>query len=130
MAPTKIPDDLIDALLDCVVFREARETGSYWGTFTPEEHLERFRKLDSEYRASSCAKNIEDLLRSKKPADGWPIDNALAFGLGTFSYAIRPVRTADYFKQLASFLHVVEIRKLCFPAYLFLPLLIFLDENS
>jgi len=111
MAPIKIPEDLAKALVESLKWQEAHETGSFYGTFTPEEHLDRFRKLESEYRASSCAKSLEDLFRSKKPTGGWPVDNAVAFGLSSFSANLPKAGSACYFKQLASFLHVVEIRK-------------------
>ncbi|KAK0618955.1 hypothetical protein B0T14DRAFT_198071 [Immersiella caudata] len=109
MAPIKIPDDLAKALLSAAEYHEARETGSYYATFTPEEHLEHFGKIDIEYRASSCAKKIEEIIRSKAPVDGWPIDSAICFGFCSFSSAYWGKRSDGFFRQLANFLHVIEI---------------------
>ncbi|KAK4446642.1 hypothetical protein QBC34DRAFT_147321 [Podospora aff. communis PSN243] len=109
MAPIPIPDDLAGALFEAAKYHEAVETGAYYGTFTAEEHLERFRTIDAEYRASSCAALIEEIIRSKKPATGWPIDNAIAFGFCSFSSAYWGKRSDSFFWQLSSFLHIIEL---------------------
>jgi hypothetical protein len=109
MAPIAIPDDLAKALFDAADYHEAVETGTYYGTFTPEEHLERFRKIDADYRASPCASKIEEIIRSKRPAGGWPIENAIAFGFCSFSSAYWSKKSDRFFGQLASFLHVIEL---------------------
>jgi len=109
MAPTTIPDDLLDSLLHTVRFKEARRTGTFFGTFTPEEPHERFREIDAEYRASHCAKGIEDLICSLKPAGGWPLEKAVTFGLCSFSAVYWGDRRPRFYRQLASFLHIIEI---------------------
>ncbi|KAK3995121.1 hypothetical protein QBC44DRAFT_367000 [Cladorrhinum sp. PSN332] len=71
-----------------------------------------FAKAQGEYHQSECKMSIIAFFVARTPAGGWPIDRAIMVGSGSFSVDCSLGDIKNHLKQLAFFLHVVELIKL------------------